>query len=339
MEEMTREELLRRRLWGLYLTRKGEPQEVAGGLCGLQAQYAANAVHALRIRCGSTDTKGLVKGWTLRGTMHLFPADDLSLYLPEGRLDFFDTPYGRWRYDHGCPVSRERMGFFARVVEGALSDVPISREELKALCRAEGMTAEEEPWVFDGWGGVIRMLAEGGALCVSAEENRAYVSAPEFVPMNREQAERELLRRHLTAYGPVSLRDMAYFFRWTQKQLKALLSELPAETVTCEGRTYYYIGMPSSLPPVPRCLFAAGFDPLLLGYEKTENPVLPPEHLKKIFNNTGIVFPALLVEGAVCGKWKEQPKRIEITAFAPLDEAAVLNEAAGLWLGKPVKFL
>jgi len=336
MEEMTREELLRRRLWGLYLTRKGEPQEVAGGLCGLQAQYAANAVHALRIRCGSTDTKGLVKGWTLRGTMHLFPADDLPLYLPEGRLDFFDTPYGKWRYGHGCPLPRERMAFFAGVVEAALSDKPVTRDALKLRCREQGMTAEEEPWVFDGWGGVIRMLAEAGVLCLSAEENRAYIRCPAFAPMAQKDARRELLRRHLTCCGPVTLRDMAYFFRRTQRELKGLLAELPAEQVRCEGISYYYIGMPVALPPVPECLFLAGFDPMLLSYEKQDNPILPPEWRKKIFNNTGIVFPALLVNGRVCGKWKEQPRNIEITLFAPCDREVIFREAAILWPDKPV---
>ena len=339
--EISLRELKQWRLWAQHLTETAAPLQVAGGLCGIQAQYAANAVHALSIRANSADLTGFVKSWTLRGTLHLFPEKDLPLFFPEGRLDFFDTPYGQWRYGHGCEVSKDRMGFFALVVEGALSDEPITRDQLKALCREQGMTADEEPWVFDGWGGVIRMLAEGGRLCLSASENRAYIRCPAFAPMEITAARTELVRRHLTHYGPVTLRDMAYFFRWPQRELKAYLQALSCQTLTCDGRTYYYITVPSRLPAIPKCLFLAGFDPLLLGYEKKETPFLPPEHLKKIFNNTGIVFPALLMDGTVQGKWKEQPRHVEVTAFAHWNKtqiAAIQKTANTLWPDKPLQW-
>ena len=53
----------------------------AGDLCGLQAQGLRNAVHALRLRADSLALDGLVKTWTLRGTVHLIPEDDLPLYI------------------------------------------------------------------------------------------------------------------------------------------------------------------------------------------------------------------------------------------------------------------
>ena len=340
--EVTQAELKQWRLWAQHLTQKTRSAEAAGDLCGIQSQYAANAVHALRIRSENLDTNNLVKSWTLRGTLHLFPAKDLPLYLPEGRIDFFDTPYGQWRYGHGCEVSKERMGFFADVVRKALSDQPITRDQLKALCRERGMTANEEPWVFDGWGGVIRMLAEGGHLCLSAVENRAYIRCPDFVPMEAEQARLELLRRHLTHYGPVTLHDMMYFFRWPQRELKRLLAALSPQTLVCAKNTYYYMVEPDSLPPLPRCIFLAGFDPVLLGYEKRESPFLPPEHLKKVFNNTGIVFPTLLLDGTIRGKWKEDGKHIILTPFENWNKsqnAAVQKTTNALWPDKPVKIL
>ena len=337
---LTLKELKQWRLCAQHLTEKTDAASVAGDLCGIQAQYAVNAVHALRIRSENMDMTGLVKSWTLRGTLHLFPEKDLPLYLPDGRCDFFDTPYGQWRYGHGCEVSKARMGFFADVVKGALSDTPITRDQLKDLCREHGMTEAEEPWVFDGWGGVIRMLAESGQLCVSAVENRAYIRCPDFSPMPTEQARLELLLRHITHYGPVSLHDMMYFFRWTQRELKKLLSALPVKTLECEGYTYYYIMEPDALPALPRCVFLAGFDPLLLGYEKKESPFLPPVHMKRIFKNTGIVFPALLLDGTVHGKWKEHDKFIALTAFEEWNKtqaSAIQKTGKTLWPDKPLK--
>lgn len=341
--EITLRELRQWRLCAQHLTEKSAPLQVAGDLCGIQAQYATNAVHALAVRCENTDVTGLVKSWTLRGTLHLFPENDLPLYVPNvGVEGIFDTPYGQWLYDGHCQMPKERMLFFAGLVAGALSDQPISRDTLKDLCRSNGMTAEEEERVFSGWGGVIRLLAESGVLCVSARVNRAYVRCPDFSPMPTEQARLELLRRYVTHYGPVSLHDMMYFFRWTQRELKALLTQLPVQTVSCDRRTYYYLKEPDVRPALPRCIFLAGFDPLMLGYEKKESPFLPPEHLKKVFNNTGIVFPPLLIDGTVRGKWKEQDKYIALTAFEPWNKtqtAAVQKAAKDLWPDKPLKFL
>ncbi len=341
--EVSRKELQQWQLWAQHLTSPTNSLTAASHLCGLQAQYAANALHSLRIRSESAVVNSCVKSWTLRGTLHLFPTSDLPLYVPyTGVEGIFDTDYGKWLYDGHCAVSKERMLYFAQLVADALSDTPISRDALKMLCRTNGMTETEEERVFSGWGGVIRLLAESGVLCVSAHVNRAYLRCPTLPAFPREQAETELLRRYVTHYGPVTLHDAMYFFRWPQKKLRTLLAGLNAEQLTCDGRTYYYLLQPVPLPPLPRCVFLAGFDPLLLGYEKKESLYLPPEHLKKIFNNTGIIFPALLIDGNVCGKWKEQPKCVEITLFESLNKTqmgALEKESSRLWPAKALKIL
>ena len=148
--------------------------------------------------------------------------------------------------------------------------------------------------------------------------------------------------RYLTHYGPVTLHDAMYFFRWTQKKIRALLEDVNTQTLTCDGRTYYYKVQPSAPPPIPHCSFLAGFDPLMLGYEKAESLYLPPKHKKQIFNNTGIVFPALLIDGQVKGKWKELPRRVEVTLFEPLNKTqlrALEQEQGRLWPEKPPKYL
>ncbi len=339
---MTEKELVRWRLWAQHLTRPVSAAQAAGDLCGIQSQYAANALHALCIRSNFIDITRLVKSWTLRGTLHLFPQADLPLYFPPEKKDPFDTDYGRWRFSHDCGISKERMLFFCRIIREALSDTPISRDDLKDRCRFRGMTEEEEPWVFDGWGGAIRLLAESGQLCISAEQNRHYVAFPEAASLSKEEGRLELLRRYICSYGPVTENDMAYFFRWTKRELRALMAKLPLKTIICKGTLLYWMREPDALPSLPRCIFLAGFDPMLLGYEKIENPILPAEYRKRIFNSTGIVFPALLADGVVRGKWKEQPKRVEVTLFDPLSDTrrrTVERAAKKLWPDKPVRFL
>lgn len=66
---------------------------------------------------------------------------------------------------------------------------------------------------------------------------------------------------------------------------------------------------------VPECLFLAGFDPLMLGYQKTESLYLPPEYLRQIFTLARIVKPSILLDGRIVGTWKSKGKKAEITLF------------------------
>ena len=79
---MNQEELILTRLAGHHLTAPSEAENVLSDLCGLQAQFFSNAVHALKIRTdGDHPLVCAVKNWTLRGTVHLFPQKDLPLFI------------------------------------------------------------------------------------------------------------------------------------------------------------------------------------------------------------------------------------------------------------------
>ena len=85
---------------------------------------------------------------------------------------------------------------------------------------------------------------------------------------------------------------------------------------------------------IPKCLFLAGFDQLMLGYEKKESLFLAPENIRGIFNLAGIVMPALLLDGNVVGRYKKKDRKLTITLFENLnkkDRDAVLEKAGTLW--------
>ena len=128
---MTAEEIRLRRLANQHLLSPSDCRSTAGELCGVQAQFLSNALHALAIRCGGADTGGLVKSWTLRGTVHVFPAEDLPLFLPHGRrrqLRPCDTLEGDEQ------VTAERKSYFAQIILGEICAGRDTREELKAVC-------------------------------------------------------------------------------------------------------------------------------------------------------------------------------------------------------------
>lgn len=332
---MTIDELMLRRLANQHLIDPAAYRTVVCDLCGVQAQFLSNAFHALRIRSTDFDEanpSGLMKSWTLRGTMHLFDEHDLPLMLHRDRTHFLrpcDTLAG-----DEC-ISEERKRFFADLIVASVSEGIGGREELKQRCFDAGMTETEAQSVFNPWGGTIRALCESGKISHAVSERKAFVSCPPFEPMDRDAARLELARRYFVHYGPATVRDAAYFFSCTQAEVKRWLDRLPVQTAVCAGRTHYYIEESAPMSAeIPPCVFLAGFDPLMLGYEKTENPFLPGESLRGIFSLAGIVMPALLVRGRVVGRWKRTGKKLTITLFEPIDTTdseLIRGEAQRLW--------
>lgn len=325
---MTLEEIKMRRLSGQHLLVPADTQTVVKDLCGVQAQFLSHAIHGLSIRCNEVNTDGLVKSWTNRGTMHLFSVDDLSLYLHEGRMHFLrsvDT------LESDAYITADRKAYFADLIVDAVSQGIDEREALKAVCEQAGMTENEGKSLFDPWGGTIRALCETGRICHKVQEKKAYQLCPAFEPMAEEAARLELARRHFTHFGPATIKDAAYFFGTTQTKVKSWLKQLPVTATEFDGKSYFYIdnGLPAD--ELPECLFLAGFDQLMLGYEKTESLFLSKEHMRGIFNLAGIVRPAILVNGTVVGWWNLKNRKLKITLFVPADQKLISDSAAAMW--------
>lgn len=298
-----------------HLTHPADKTAVCRDLCGLQAQFLSNSRHALAVRCREPLPEpwgaGLLKSWTLRGTVHVFAAEDLPLMLHEGR-DRFLRPCDTLESDQWATAGRKAV--FAALILEALSDGPKEREVLRARCRSHGMTEQEEESVFNPWGGLLRALAEDGKIAHVVQERKAFCRCPDFTPMEREAAGLELARRYFIHYGPATIRDAAYFFGVNQKTVKTWLAKLPVE-----GEDAFYIpDGRTDWPEIPDCLFLAGFDPLLMGYEKKESPFLPPEHLRKVFSLAGIVMPTVLLHGQIAARWKRRGKTLHIFPFQDL---------------------
>ena len=326
---MTSEEIRLRRLQGQHLLAPADCQEVVRDLCGVQAQFLSHALHGLSIRGSDVRTDGFVKSWTIRGTMHLFSAEDLPLFLHEGRNHFL-RPVDTLESD--AYITARRKAYFAELIVAAIAEGTDLREDLKTLCENAGMTETESQSLFDPWGGTIRALCEAGRICHKVQEKKAFRLCPPFVPMPEADARLELARRYFTHFGPATVKDAAYFFGSTQAQVKAWLSQLPVEEAPLNGKSYYFIGSDTVPDPeLPPCLFLAGFDQLMLGYEKTESLFLPREHMRDIFSLAGIVRPAVLVHGNVVGWWNRKNRRLTVTLFSPAGHKLIADTADRLW--------
>ena len=343
---MTVEELIIHRIESQHLAAPADKLTVVRDLNGVQAQFMSGALHALRIRCGDLDEAavgdGLVKNWTVRSTLHMFAESDLPLYIhcgengEEYRKNEW-TGSSFWNRRVKWALTPERQKYFTNVILDALAEGPRTRDELKAICAGLGMSEGELDSMFDPWGGGLRMMCERGFINYAARERKELCLAPDFEPLARANAELEIARRYFTHFGPATIRDAQYYFRTTRSQVTSWLEALPVKSCECGGKTYYYIENGGcGERGVPRCLFLAAFDQLMLGYEKKESVFLAPEHIRGIFSLTGIVAPAVMIDGKVVGKWKKSEKKLCVTPFVRLgkrDVSAIGEKASELWGG------
>ena len=317
---------------------------VLHGLCGLQAQFYGNCLHALRLRCRKAPDEDIlrasaVKTWTLRGTLHLIALDDLPLFLCDGRSHFL-RPCDMMSDDDRLSAVRKRE--LATIILDAAQKGCGGREELRTLCREHGMTADEEQSAFDPWGGLLRALCEIGALCHAAQQKKAFRPCPPFEPMAKADALRALMRRYLAHYGPVTVQDAAYFFGLPQRELLPVIKSLSPHELICKGKIFYSLGDINITGDLSWCRFLAGFDPLMLGYEKRSNPFLPEESLRGVFTLTGIVRPSILLDGKIVGVWKRCGKAVELTELTPLQtlqRSRIEEEALRIFKGEVSKLV
>lgn len=279
------------------------------------------AIHALSIRTtvpAENLGKNLVKNWTIRGTVHVFAREDLPLFLYHNRTHYL-RPVDQMVPDEYVTLERKKK--FAGVIVEAIGNGIDEREALKELCFDYGMTQQECESIFNSWGGTIRYLAETGQICYKVQEKKAFTLCPSFTPMEEKEAGLEMARRYFLNYGPATVSDAAYYFGTTRKRVKEWLNELPVTSAVVGERECFWIERDvSDYPRIPDCVFLAGFDQLMLGYEKKESIFLPLEYLRGIFTLAGIVMPGILLKGQVVGRWKRKNDRLTLTPFRSLTE-------------------
>jgi hypothetical protein len=312
-------------------------------LNGIQAQFTVNVEHSLKIRCAEKIEKdsfgnGLVKNWTVRGTVHVFNQDDLPLYKYQNDRDPYlshDWGYTTLCAQRHCAIHPDRLEYIARFIIDKVSGGVTTREDIKRECYMAGVSENEGAYVFDQWGGLLRPLCERGFLCYKVQEKKEFMLCPQYIPMEKEKAEHEQTVRYFSHLAPATIKDVAYYFGWTQTYAKEQMKKLPLSVMQINGKDYYYLGdLQSDYPDIPRCILLAGFDQLMLGYQKSESIYLPQEHLRGIFNLAGIVMPSILLNGRVVGKWQKKNTKLVFTLFentAPKDKQFIIQTAESLW--------
>ena len=304
------------------------------------------------------EDRSVVKATVMRGTLHLMSARDYPFYAvasPEARRAAWAT----WertilRYWGGQSAETKRfvatwpgLGDHAALHAAVLrhARTPRTREELieflAARTRMPVELARHFIWSFiAAYGGLVHVP---GSAAWSSRGSRELVAAqavlgrsplPSFT-----EAVVHTVRRHLSAFGPATIADIA---SWTQvrttpinEALTALAPEL-REFSDARGRRMYDLRRaprPAEDTPAP-VRFLAKWDSPLLAYAPPERVrILTDGYRKSVIAKNGDVVPTVLVDGMVAARWGARMAGrtaiLEVSAFqrlAPADRAEIAAE-------------
>ena len=291
--------------------------EVARDVCGIHAQVMGSAELQLAARVeGVTqadvrqvlwERRELAKSWTLRGTLHLHPADELGLWTAARRAVVGEADY----------VADDVTDVPAVVaaIGDALAGKTLTREELAdAVVARVGRGPREK--LASGWGFYLGDAAIADVLCFGppAGQKVTFVHARDWLGSQQawEPAEalREVARRYAETYGPVSYRQFREWFT--------------SRSFTPQAAQELFAGLEL---PEPEAVPAAAvsvrllpeYDPYVMGFREREQLVPEAVRAQVAAHGKGRYegpagTPFLLVAGECAGTWsrKKTAKRIEL---------------------------
>ncbi|MEU4575790.1 winged helix DNA-binding domain-containing protein [Nonomuraea sp. NPDC023979] len=334
--------------------------EIARRLCGVQAQVASSAQHAVAVRAASPDPgeveralwdeRTLVKTWVMRGTLHLLPADELPGYCAAlSTLRFWEK--GSWQRGHG--VTAAEIAAIVEAVPQALGDTPKTREELvDAVVEVTGDAHLREA-LTSGWGALLKPLSRLGELCYGPPcDGRVTFTAPrawlpgwpaELPP--QEEAGVRIARAFLAAHGPATpeMLDGWLFGGVARKAvLKGWFRDLAGELTEVEAGGHTLLALTEHLDdlaaarPADEVHLLPGFDPYILGAPRSLEPLVPAAVKARVSRQAGWISPVVLHQGRVAGVWEAKAGRVTADLFEPVPGdplAAAVSRAEKLIAG------
>ena len=307
--------------------------EVIARIGGLHAQLLSSAELMIWARIEGLDSgamrhalwqeRSLVKTWAMRGTLHLLPSSELTLWQAAFNTDpRYLKPF--WLRYFG--VSSHEL---ERLVEGiaeALDGRILTREELAGEVSRITGSAELGAKIRQSWGTMLKPAAFLGRLCFapSAGQNVCFTRPDRWVRNWAEadsvRALPEITRRYPAAYGPATRQDYARWLGVAQARAKTLIADLGAVAaqVDVEGTTAWMLA--GDVPVARRAVLSRSvrllpaFDQYVVAASLHAVHLLPGDFKKAIYRPQGWISPVLLVNGRMDGVWRHERKgkRIEV---------------------------
>jgi hypothetical protein len=302
--------------------------DVVRGVCGVHAQVQASAELQLAARVdGLTQddvrealwtTRTLAKAWTLRGTLHLHPADELPLWFAARRaVSAEPDELPAWPDPNGvvhAPVGADEVGELRRAVRDAFDGRALLRDEL-ATAVIERVGTKHEGRLRSGFAFFLSELCQG-----PPQGNKITLARPDqwieaWHDVDEDESLTEILRRFLYAYGPSRPPEFRSWFG-----AEVAFERLEVEEVDVEGHRAYVVAGDIDFPDARETVrLLPEYDVYVMGFREREQLVPDAvraqvaEHGRGRYDGpAGVRF--LLVDGTAAGLWerKKRARRIEL---------------------------
>ncbi|MEU6978313.1 winged helix DNA-binding domain-containing protein [Streptomyces sp. NPDC046371] len=126
------------------------------------------------------------------------------------------------------------------------------------------------------------------------------------------EAQSELVRRWLAAYGPATEADLKWWTGWKVTDVRLALAALGAEPVALDGAGTVGHLLPDDLDPVrpdaagPWAALLPALDPTPMGWQ-SRDWYLDPAHRPALFDRSGNIGPTVWWNGRIVGGWAQRP--------------------------------
>ena len=331
-------------------------------LGGLQAQWAPAPYIGLWSRLGrfriadlerAISARRVVKATLMRGTLHLVSARDyapLAVVSPEARRRLWSTTERALKryFATLSPAARRAVAEGRGIgdpdaLHRALlrhARTPRTREEIAAFIANEtgfpGELAERFVWNFVASFGRLVQPAPAGLW--SQRESGRLVSASAWLRIRTwpplDVAVQHVVRRHLGAFGPATIGDIASWGHVRTALIRDAIAALgPAvrEFRDERGRALFDLASaprPPADTPAP-VRFLPKWDSTLLAYAPPERVrILEERHRRTVIIKNGDVAQTVLVDGMVRGTWSVTNGRDALLTIRPFGRLARADRAA-----------
>jgi hypothetical protein len=307
-------------------------------LCGVQAQimsaaqlqlWARNhAITPAMVNDALWKTRSLVKTSLMRQTLHLVPADEFPLYIAahkNARAKAVLSIMAR------CKITRDEADALSALILEQLKAGPAPRAAITAAVRPK-VSKRLRAWMDKVWS-IVRLPVIEGLVCYGpGEGNQAtFIRTEDWLPaqssvdaakIDAVQAQKELFRKYLRAYGPATLHDFAHWSLISMAEVRALRPLMDSEIAEHNG----LLLLREDMKVLQAASFSHGsvhllpyFDVYLLAHRFKEH-FLKLQFYKRVYRNQGWISPVVLINGEIAGVWTYKFSRksveIEVELFA-----------------------
>ena len=308
-------------------------------VCGVQAQimsaaqlqlWARNhAITPAAVNDALWKTRTLVKTSLMRQTLHLVPADEFPLYIAAHRSARAKAVLSIMAR---CKITQDEADALSALILEELKAGPAPRAAITAAVRPK-VSKRLRVWMDKVWS-IVRLPVIEGLVCYGpGEGNQAtFIRTEHWLPaqpkVDAVQAQKELFRKYLRAYGPATLHDFAHWSLISMAEVRALRPLLDSEIAEHNELLLLREDMKTlqATSPEPDSVHLLPyFDVYLLAHRFKEH-FLDTRFYKRVYRNQGWISPVVLINGEIAGVWSYKLSRktleIEIELFARVDSRA-----------------